>query len=249
MRPIIEMRNVHKWFGKVHAVQGVSLKIYPNEVVGLVGDNGAGKSTLIEMLSGVLAPTSGEIYVKGNKCLINSVDTARKLGIETVHQAQAVAEDRSVAQNIFLGRELCKCFGPIKVLDKNGMRNISTGLTRQLGLNIPSPDHEVRFCSGGERQGVAIARAMYFKARVVILDEPTTALSIKGRDKVLELVKRMKQEGISIIFITHNIHHVYPVADRFVVMFRGKIVKEVKKKDTTLDEIESLLARKEQLVT
>ena len=246
--PILEMRDVHKWFGNIHAVAGVDLTLKPNEVVGLVGDNGAGKSTLIKMISGVLEPTEGEIFFEGEKVNISSVDKARNLGIETVHQTQAVAEDRSVADNIFLGRELVNSYGPLNVLDRSEMRKISNRLTKELGLDIPSPDHEVRFCSGGERQGVAIARAMYFKARLVILDEPTTALSVKGRDQVLNLVKHMKGEDISIIFITHNIHHVYPIADRFVVMSHGKVTKEVNKEDTTLEEIEGLLAQKGEVV-
>lgn len=242
--PILEMHNVHKWFGNIHAVAGVDVTIDHDEVVGLVGDNGAGKSTLIKMISGVLKPTEGEIFINGEKVNISSVDKARDLGIETVHQTQAVAEDRSVADNIFLGRELVTNYGPLKVLDRKQMRAISERLTQELGLDIPSPDHEVRFCSGGERQGVAIARAMYFKARLVILDEPTTALSVRGRDQVLNLLRHMKGENISVIFITHNIHHVYPIADRFLVMSHGKVVKEVDKKDTTLEEIESLLAHK-----
>src|SRR6056297_2794510 len=183
--PILQMHNVHKWFGNIHAVAGVDVTIDHDEVVGLVGDNGAGKSRLIKMISGVLKPTEGEIFINGEKVNISSVDKARDLGIETVHQTQAVAEDRSVADNIFLGRELVTNFGPLKVLDRKQMRAISERLTQELGLDIPSPDHEVRFCSGGERQGVAIARAMYFKARLVILDEPTTALSVRGRDQVL----------------------------------------------------------------
>jgi simple sugar transport system ATP-binding protein len=139
---------------------------------------------------------------------------------------------------------MVKSFGPFKILDKNGMREVSRQLTENLGLNIPSPDHEVRFCSGGERQGVAIARAMYFKAQVVILDEPTTALSIRGRDKVLALAKRLRDEGISVIFITHNIHHVYPIADKFVIMSRGRVIREVKREETSLEEIEAYLAGK-----
>lgn len=245
---ILELQDVHKWFGNIHAVSGVDLTVRSDEVVGLVGDNGAGKSTLIKMISGVLSPTEGEIFFEGEKVNISSVDRARDLGIETVHQTQAVAEDRSVADNIFLGRELVNSYGPFKVLDRKEMRKISKRLTQELGLDIPSPDHEVRFCSGGERQGVAIARAMHFKANLVILDEPTTALSVKGRDQVLNLVKHMKDEGISIIFITHNIHNVYPVADRFVVMSHGEVVKEVAKENTTLDEIEGLLAHKDEVL-
>jgi simple sugar transport system ATP-binding protein len=242
--PIIEMKHIHKWFGTVHAVDDVSLSLNPKEIIGLVGDNGAGKSTLIEILSGVLQPSTGDIFFKGEKITIPNVNAAREFGIETVHQSQAVAQDRTVAQNIFLGREMLKSFGPIRVLDKQGMRKVSRELTENLGLNIPSPDHEVRFCSGGERQGVAIARAMYFKAQVVILDEPTTALSIRGRDKVLALAKRLRDEGISVIFITHNIHHVYPIADKFVIMSRGRVIREVKREETSLEEIEAYLAGK-----
>ena len=240
--PFLETKNIYKWFGSVCALRDVNFKVYPRECVGLVGDNGAGKSTLIKILAGVLKPDRGESYIDGKRVKISSPRKARELGIETVFQDQALVECRNVWQNIFLGREIIK-FKPLKVLDIDKMRNITENLMKELGLNIPSPDQEVRFCSGGERQGVAIARSMYFKARLVMLDEPTRALSVKGVEQVLNFVKRLKQSGISSIFVSHNVRHVYSVADRIVLMSRGRIVEEFVKEKFTPEEVEEILLK------
>ena len=246
---LVKMENIHKWYGKVQALKGVNFDIYPGEIVGLIGDNGAGKSTLIKILSGVLPKNKGKIYWEGEEVNISSVKEARKLGIETVYQDQAVIGCLSVAQNIFMGRQPVKTWGPIKVLDKDKMRREAKKLTKDLKLHISSPDQEVRFCSGGEVQGVAISRAMYFKAKLVILDEPTTALAVSGVQKVLSFITRLKDEGIASIFVTHNLHHVYSVADRFVVLSRGRKVADVKKKDTSIDDLTKFQLRKEAIVT
>ncbi len=239
--PIVKMEDIHKWYGKVYAVNGAHLSIYPGEVVGLVGDNGAGKSTLVKILSGLIRPNRGTIYFQDQKVEINSVREARELGIETVHQDQGVVGDRAVFQNIFLGREAYHQVGPFRFLDDKKMCSESEAITNKLGLHIATPEQEVRFCSGGERQGVAIARAMYFRAQVIILDEPTTALSPKGSRQVLQFIEQLKDEGVGTLFVTHNLREVHPVADRFVVMSHGKTVADMDKGDTSVEELEEIL--------
>lgn len=237
---LLEMRNIHKYFGSVKALKGVNVKVSSKEIVGLVGDNGAGKSTLIKILTGVLPQTKGEIYWKGEKVKISSVEDSRKLGIETVYQDQAVIGTKSVTENVFLGREVTRSFGPINILDKNKMREKSREAIERLGLNLPSVDQEVRFCSGGERQGVAIARALIFDAELVILDEPTTALSARGSEKVLDFVRQIKKAGTSCIFITHNLDRVHSVADRFIVLDRGEKIADVGRDKTSVDELKEM---------
>ncbi len=239
---LVEMKNIHKWFGKVHALMGVDLSVNPSEIVGLVGDNGAGKSTLIKILTGVLSKNEGEIYFNGKKIKFSSPREARDNGIETIYQEQALADDLSVTRNLFMGKELQKSIGPIKLLNHKKMKKESENILSGLGLSISSMDQETRFCSGGERQG--IARAMYFKAKLVILDEPTRALGVAGVRRVLELVKELKSRGIASIFITHNLHHVYPVADRFVILVRGKKVGDCLKKDTSINKLINLMIKR-----
>jgi len=235
---LVRMVNIHKWFGKVYALKGVDFTVNRAEVVGLVGDSGAGKSTLIKILSGVYKPDKGEIYFEGQKVSFASPADARRLGIETVYQDQALAPDLSILRNIFMGRELTTSFG---FLDLRKMMMESRRALENLGLHVRSPIETVGILSGGERQGVAIARALYFKAKLVILDEPTAALSIKETQKVLDFVKRLRDEGISVIFITHNLYHVYEVADRFVVLFRGAKVADVPKSQTSIDMLSELI--------
>ncbi len=235
--PLLRLEAIEKWYGKVHALKSVDLEIYPREIVGLIGDNGAGKSTLIKIISGVIPKNRGHIYWKGQEVTIASVKEARRLGIETVHQDRAVVGVMSVARNIFLGREPVRRLGFIRMLDQAKMREEADKLSRDLKLNIPSPDQEVRFCSGGEMQGVAISRAMYFEASLVILDEPTTALAVTGVQRVLSFIERLKEEDIAGIFVTHNLHDVYAVADRFVVMLRGQVVANLAKRDVTVEEL------------
>ncbi|RLE09148.1 sugar ABC transporter ATP-binding protein [Candidatus Aerophobetes bacterium] len=235
----LKMENIHKFYGSVHALKGVNFEVAMNEIVGLVGDNGAGKSTLVGIIAGSIPKTSGKIFVKGKEVEIPSVKAARDLGIEMVYQDQAVVETMSVAKNIFLGRELLKP-GLLKLLDMKTMRKEAERITKSLGLNIASPDQEIRFCSGGERQGVAISRAMYFKAELVILDEPTAALSIAGVQKVLEFIRQLKASGTSVIFISHNLYHVYPLADRIVVFSKGEKVADMRKGETSIEELEHI---------
>jgi len=238
--PFLRMENIHKFYGSVHALKGVDFEVGTNEVVGLVGDNGAGKSTLAKIIGGAVQKSSGRIFVKGKEVNITSIKAARKLGIEVVYQEQAIVDTLSVAKNIFLGRELLKP-GLIKLMDMGRMRREAERITKSLGLHIASPDQEVRFCSGGERQGVNIARAMYFKAELVTLDEPTSGLAVSAVQKVLEFVRQLKDSGVYCIFISPNLHHVYPVADRIVVLSKGEKVADMRKDETSIKELEQII--------
>ncbi len=225
---IVELRNISKAFGKTHALTDVNFRVGRAEVVGLIGDNGAGKSTLIKIISGVIAPDSGEIYIRGKKVDNWSVAAARRAGIETVYQDKALAEQQTIARNIFMGRELTGFLGFIRGKDAY---NEANRLMRDIGFTskVFSPDSIVATLSGGEKQGVAIARALYFDATLIILDEPTTALSLTESEKVFGFVRQIKQRGCSAIFISHNIYHVYDVADRFVILDRGRVVMSAEK--------------------
>lgn len=230
------MKNIYKSFGGVRALSGVDFEVGYNEVVGLLGDNGAGKSTLIKILMGVFPPDKGEIYIKGEKIMKHSVKKARELGIEAVYQERALAEQQALWRNVFMGREIINKLGflDIKKHEEETMR-----LLKEIGFKGAgiAPDAIVKFLSGGEKQGVAIARALYFDAVLLILDEPTMGLSLSETEKVLDLVREIKEKGKSCIFITHNVYHVYPVADRFVILDRGKRVGELWKKDLPLDDL------------
>lgn len=234
---LLKMENIHKRFKSVHALRGVNFNVNQSEIVGLIGDNGAGKSTLIKVLTGVYSMDKGKVFFKGKKVKFRSPKEARDSGIETIYQEMTLADDMSVARNMFIGKELLKSIGPIKLLDLKKMKKESERTLRELGLNIQSVDQEARFCSGGERQGIAIARAMYFKASLVILDEPTRALGPKGVNRVIEFAKELKRKGIASVYISHEFHHIYPIADRFVVLSRGKVIYDVLKKDISLDEL------------
>jgi simple sugar transport system ATP-binding protein len=237
---LLEARDIHKSFGTVYALRGVDFHVNYNEIVGLVGDNGAGKSTLIKILSGVFPPDRGEIYFKGEKIKKLTVQKARELGIVTVFQERALVERQPLWRNIFLGRELTNKAGFLKVSEQ---KMETEKLMKTIGYTSESvtPDAIVKYMSGGEKQGVAIARALYFNAELIILDEPTVGLSLSETQKVLNFVKEIKQRGKSCIFITHNIYHVYPVADRFVVLDRGKCVAEFFKEEVTLDVLSDKL--------
>jgi len=239
-RSLVRMVGIEKSFGKVQALKGLDFEVRPSEVVGLVGDNGAGKSTLIKVLSGYHLADKGEIYFEEKKVSITSSLDARKLGIETVYQEQALAPNMSISRNIFMGREPAKSLG---FMDKKSMDRRSMEALESMGLHLRSADALIAMLSGGERQGVAIARVLHFKAKLVILDEPTIALSVKEAQQVLEFIKQLGKEGISVIFITHNLYHVFPSADRFVVLARGEKIADVEKKDTSVDELVELIIK------
>ncbi len=236
MAAFLELRNVNKSFGKVLALQNVSLEIGDNEILGLLGDNGAGKSTLIKIISGLHRIDSGEMFVLGKKARQWTTDDARRLGIETVYQDKALADQQSVQWNIFMGREITGPLGGIKV---KRQREETLKLMREMGFTsrLLSPDSIVMNCSGGEREGIAISRAMHFRANLVILDEPTTALSVTETDKVLAFVSKIKERGGSCIVIMHNIYHAYRIAERFAIMDRGSIVEQIRKADISCDAL------------
>jgi len=237
MDHILEMRNISKRFGEVQALQPVDFAVTRNEVVGLVGDNGAGKSTLIKIATGYHQPDRGEMYFNGEKVADLSVARARQLGIETVYQEKALADLQALWRNIFMGRELTTRFG---FLDVKGMEQETKKLMiGSMGFTSAAvaPDSVVRTFSGGEKQGVAIVRALYFDAELIILDEPTMGLSLSETRKLLEFVQGIKKAGKSCIFIDHNVFHVYTVADRIVVLDRGAVAGEFLTKDITLDEL------------
>jgi len=234
--PLLELRNVSKSFGPVFAVRDVNLRIYPGEIVALVGDNGAGKSTLIKLVSGVHSPDGGEIYVKGRPIQHWDTATARRSGIETVYQDKALAEQQTVMRNLFMGREVT---GPLGLIRLGHERAEAEALMRRIGFTsqLISPDSIVATLSGGEREGVAIARAMFFQAELIILDEPTQALSLTQAQVVLNFVRHAKSEGSSVIFITHNVYHAYEVADRIAILDRGQIVGEFRGEAITAVEL------------
>jgi simple sugar transport system ATP-binding protein len=227
---LIELRNVAKSYGRVFAVGGVNLHVDRGEVVGLLGDNGAGKSTLIKMLAGAIPPTSGEILVRGKVEAHWNAARSRNAGIETVFQDRALAVQQSIVRNIFMGREITGWLGFLK---PGKEREEAERLMREIGFTskVFSPDSIVGQLSGGERQGVALARAIYNKADLIVMDEPTTALSLTETEKVFRFVRTVRAGGRSVLFIGHNIHHVYDIAERFVVMDRGRVALQATKQE------------------
>ncbi|MGE5529705.1 MAG: ATP-binding cassette domain-containing protein [Patescibacteria group bacterium] len=234
---LLTMVGIHKSFGGVHVLKGVDFRVGKNEIVGLVGDNGAGKSTLIKIITGVHPPSSGEIYYKGRQITIHSVRRSRELGIETVYQERALADQQSLWRNMFAGREITGALGFLKV--RRQKEETEKLLRGQMGFTSGaiSVDTEVKSLSGGEKQGIAIGRALYFNADLIILDEPTVALSLSETQKVLDFVLDIKRRGKSAIFISHSIYHLFPVVDRFVILDRGRIAGEFRKEDITQDEL------------
>jgi simple sugar transport system ATP-binding protein len=241
---LIELRGVTKSFGRVFALGGVDLHVDRGEVVGLIGDNGAGKSTLIKILAGVVRPTSGEIFVRDKPVSGWSATKSREAGIETVFQDRALAVQQSIVRNIFMGREIVGRFG---FLDTATEIVEADRLMREIGFTskVFSPHSIVGQLSGGERQGVAIARAIYNKADLIILDEPTTALSLTETEKVFRFVRTVRASGRSILFIGHNIHHVFDIAERFVVLDRGRVSLEANKAE--IGSAEKLVAYMEHI--
>jgi len=239
---LVEMRGIKKSFGRVQALKGVDFHVKRQEIVGLLGDNGAGKSTLIKILVGYHQPDEGEIYFEGKKVFFKSPWDSRKVGIETVYQDLALVNLMPIWRNFFLGREIIRKIGPVKVLDVRKMKKIAREVLKDVGIFIRSPDETVAFLSGGERQAVAIARAIHFGAKLLILDEPTAALSVGETRKVLEHILEAKKQGISVIFITHNIYHVYEVADRLVLLEKGEKIGDYDKKDVTPEKVMDIIA-------
>jgi ABC-type sugar transport system ATPase subunit len=239
---LLEVKNLTKRFGGLIAVNNVSMGVNAGEVVGLLGDNGAGKSTLIKMVSGVYHPDQGEIFFRGDRIPIENPMDALSLGIETIYQDLALAENLNVYSNIFLGREqLKKVLGLFNVLDHSYMHEESKKVLKRLEIEIPSLKNKIRMLSGGQRQAVAISRSIYWDAKFLIMDEPTAALGITEQKKVLDLVNVLKAHGLGIIIISHQLHDVFSVADRLVIMRRGIKVAELVTKETDPDEVVGLI--------
>ena len=242
MTPIISVRNLHKWYSGVHALKGVSLDVMPGQALGLVGDNGAGKSTLINILSGLHQQNEGEILLEGKAVEIRNPKDAMNLGIETIYQYNSMVPIMSISRNMFIGREPLKwSIGGIGILDERKMRDDSIAAIANVDLHLRSPDALVGELSGGQRQGVAIARAMHFKSKVMILDEPTNHLSVKETAKVIGFVKSLKEQGVTSIFISHNLHHVFACCDRIVAMALGQIVLDRPASETSIEEVSEKL--------
>ena len=233
----LELKNISKSFGEVKSLQNVDFYLGRNEVVGLLGDNGAGKSTLIKIITGYHHPDEGEIYCNGQKVEHLTVPKARELGIETVYQERALAELQTLWRNIFIGRELSTGLGFLKVKDMKSETDRLMLESMGFTSTAVSPESIIKSFSGGEKQGVAIVRALYFDAEIIVLDEPTMGLSLKETRKLLNFVRDIKAAGKSAIFIDHNIFHVYSVADRVVVLDRGRVAGEFMTADITLEDL------------
>ncbi len=236
--PLVEMRNIRVSFGGVHAVDDVSVDLYPGEVIGLVGGNGAGKSTLIRALSGAHPANEGEIYINGKKATIANPRDAKTYGIETIYQTLALADNVDAAANLFLGREITTRLGS---LDDAAMESATRGVMGRLNPKFKNFKIPVKSLSGGQRQSVAIARAVHFNAKILIMDEPTAALGPAETAQVRELVAQLKSEGIGIFLISHDIHDVFDLADRISVMLQGRLVGTVDKDKVTKDEVLAMI--------
>jgi simple sugar transport system ATP-binding protein len=239
--PLVEMRDIHKYFGSVRALRGIDFQVNQQEIVGLLGDNGAGKSTLIKVLTGFHTPTRGEIFFEGQPVSINSPHDARELGIETVYQDLALVPLMNIARNFWLGQEPTYRFGPFRLLDKKKMEETTFEALLDVGIHIRDPNEEVGTMSGGERQSIAIGRAVYFGKKLLILDEPTSALSVGETRKVLDYTLAAKERGLSVIFITHNISQVHSVADRFTIISRGLKLGDFTKADVSEEEVAEMI--------
>ena len=237
---LLEVRNVSKSFGAIHAVNDISWSVEPGEVVGLMGDNGAGKSTLVKLIAGNFPPTEGEVLVDGEVCHFHKPIQARAKGIEVVYQDLALADNLTAAQNVFLGRELNKGFWPFRVLDKQAMIDRSAGLFDELKSET-RPRDLVKKMSGGQRQAVAIARTRLSNAKLVLMDEPTAAISVRQVAQVLELIRRLKHQDVAVILISHRMPDVFAVSDRIIVMRRGTKVADKATTSTSPEEITGLI--------
>jgi D-xylose transport system ATP-binding protein len=232
--PLVEMTNIHKRFGGVHAVNGVSIDLNPGEVVGVLGHNGAGKTVLMKALSGAIPCDTGEIRINGEKVRIESPRDARKYGIETIYQTLALADNLDAPGNLFLGREIMTRYG---TLNDRAMENEARKVIARLNPNFENITDAVKNMSGGQRQSVAIARAIYFNAKILIMDEPTAALGPQETAMVSDLIKQLKSEGIGIFLISHDLHDVFDLSDRVSVIKNGKLIGTRRTKDVTKDEV------------
>jgi simple sugar transport system ATP-binding protein len=239
---VIEVRDIGKRYGNIIALSDVSTSVRAGEVTCVLGDNGAGKSTFIKILAGAHEHTDGHLLIDGEEHKLSSPRAALELGIATVYQDLAVVSLMPVWRNFFLGSEITKGVGPFKKLDIDFMKKTSKSELAAMGIDLRDVDQPIGTLSGGERQCVAIARAVYFGARVLILDEPTAALGVKQSGVVLKYIAKARDRGLGVVFITHNPHHAYPVGDRFMLLRRGKSMGDFPKEEMTLDDLTSMMA-------
>jgi simple sugar transport system ATP-binding protein len=245
--PLIEVQNVSKYFGQVIALQDISMSVGAGEVMCLLGDNGAGKSTLIKILAGVHQHEEGRVFVEGEEVRFVSPRDALDRGIATVYQDLAMIPLMGISRNFFLGREPTNGVGPFKRLDVAFADRVTHEEMRRMGIEIRDPSQPVGTLSGGERQSVAIARAVYFGAKVLILDEPTSALGVKEAAVVLRYVAQAKERELAVIFITHNVHHAYPIGDRFTILNRGRSYGTFEKSEVSREEVVTMMAGGEEM--
>ena len=245
--PLLEVRHVSKYFGSVIALRDISMQVHAGEVTCVLGDNGAGKSTLIKILSGVHTHDEGEFLIDGREVHFGGPRDARAAGISVVFQDLATVPLMSIWRNFFLGSEPTIGVGPARVLDSGFAKRVMREEMGKMGIDVRDPNQVVGTLSGGERQAVAIARAVYFGAKVLILDEPTSALGVRQSGIVLKYVVQARERGLGVIFITHNPHHAFPVGDRFVLLNRGRLMGSYAKSETSLDELTKMMAGGEEL--
>lgn len=241
----VKMQGVDKYFGNVRALHNINFEVGANEIVGLIGDNGAGKSTLIKIMTGVFPPSSGNLFIRDKRITLKDYDVkeAHKWGIETVYQDKSLCEKQSLWRNFFVGRDITNRLGFINVREEKRIAaDVMLNMIGFRGTGI-TVDSRVSDLSGGERQGIAIGRAMYFKANLIVLDEPTVALSLKEVRKVLNFVHQIKEKGKACVYISHDIQDVFEIADRFVVLDRGEMVAVIPKEDITFDELNAFLLK------
>ena len=240
--PLLEVRNLSRHFGAVRALDNCSMAVHAGEVVALAGDNGAGKTTMIKAISGVYPPTAGEILVEGRPVSFSSPQDAREKGIETIYQDLALADNLTIGANIFLGREpMRRAFGFLPVIDRKAMADAARDTMARLDFHVKRLDAPVSNFSGGQRQAVAIGRAVYWNAKILIMDEPTAALGVPEQRKVVALIKSLKAQGHGVVFISHNLQDIFSVSDRIVVLRRGVVAGERKISDTNHDEVVKLM--------
>jgi simple sugar transport system ATP-binding protein len=240
--PLLEVRSVSKYFGNVIALKDISTEVNAGEVTCVLGDNGAGKSTFIKILSGVHSHSEGEVLLDGEPTRFSSPREAKEAGIATVYQDLATVPLMAIWRNFFLGSEPMKGAGPLRRIDIKGAKRIMREEMAKMGIDVRDPDQMVGTLSGGERQAVAIARAVYFGAKVLILDEPTSALGVKQSGVVLRYIVQARDRGLGVIFITHNPHHAFPVGDRFVVLNRGRLLGAWKRGEISRDEVVRMMS-------
>ncbi|MEC8575909.1 MAG: ATP-binding cassette domain-containing protein, partial [Pseudomonadota bacterium] len=248
-QPLIRMQNIEKHFGSVIALAGVSVDIYPGECHCLLGDNGAGKSTFIKTMSGVHKPTKGDILFEGQPMYFADPRDAIAAGIATVHQHLAMIPLMSVSRNFFMGNEPLRKIGPFRFFDHDYANRVTMEEMRKMGINLRGPEQAVGTLSGGERQTVAIARAVHFGAKVLILDEPTSALGVRQTANVLATIDKVRKQGVAVVFITHNVRHALAVGDRFTVLNRGQTLGTAKRGEISAEELQDMMAGGQELAT